>query len=462
MHASVLLLDVMRRAYMLEKYLRLITGGRDRSFTPPPGGIETLLDNPEHETRAGAKATLQRFLGRQPILDDASRIVGYELKIRSGVLSPEELTEGARQQAQNEMLVIGVIDLAFQKALGAKLTFISLSPSMLDNPLLNELPAKNIVVAICPEKTDIQELVERCRELTARGIQIALEDFEYRPELNPLLELCRYVRINTRQYDALQLSEQAVALLKMHGPTLIATQVETEEAFEAYRKLSFNLFQGYYFTCLQPAAPHRMDSNRIRVMELLNLVINRADIHALEEKVKLDAALTYRLLNYINSPANGMQKQIQSIGHAITLIGYDQLYRWLTLLMFSSGKADERSRSLLKNALVRGRFCESLGKTRLRPAELGGLFIVGIFSLLDALLNIPMGDALARLNLPKPVVDALIRREGLYAPYLQLAIACENFDQDTISRYSTDCGLDADAVNVAHVNALIWSEQIEV
>jgi EAL and modified HD-GYP domain-containing signal transduction protein len=200
----------------------------------------------------------------------------------------------------------------------------------------------------------------------------------------------------------------------------------------------------------------------MRVMELLNLVINRADIPALEEKVKLDAALSYRLLNYINSPANGMQQPIQSIGHAITLIGYDQLYRWLTLLMFTSGTADERSRALLKNALVRGRFCESLGKDRLPSGDLGGLFIVGIFSLLDALLNIPMGDALTRLNLPKPVVDALSQHKGIYAPYLQLASACENFDQDTIARYSAECGLDADTVNVAHVNALIWAEQIEV
>lgn len=447
---------------MLKKYLKLITGGRDKTPTPPPGGIETFLDDTEHDTRAGAKAALQRFLGRQPILDDTYRIVGYELKIRSGALPPEESTEAARQQAQNEMLVISVIDLAFQKALGNKLTFISLPPSMLDNPLLNELPAQNVVVAICPENTDIEKLVAQCRELTDRGIQIALEDFAYRPELNPLLALCRYVRINTRQYDALQLNEQAVALLKLHAPTLIATQVETEEAFDAYRKLSFSLFQGYYFTRLQPAAPHRIDNNRMRVMELLNLVINRADIPALEEKVKLDAALSYRLLNYINSPANGMQQPIQSIGHAITLIGYDQLYRWLTLLMFTSGTADERSRALLKNALVRGRFCESLGKSSLPPGELGGLFIVGIFSLLDALLNIPMGDALTRLNLPKPVVDALSRHEGIYAPYLQLAIACENFDQDTIARYSAECGLDADTVNVAHVNALIWAEQIEV
>jgi EAL and modified HD-GYP domain-containing signal transduction protein len=449
---------------MLKKYLRLITGNRDNAApTPPPGGIETFLDNAEHETRAGAKATMQRFLGRQPILDEDYRIVGYELKIRSGALLPDEATKTAREQIQNEMLVISVIDLAFQKALGSKLTFISISPNMLlDNPLLNELPTQNIVLAISPEKTNIERMATQCRELSARGIQIALEDFEYSPELNPLLELCRYVRINTSQYDALQLNEQAVNLMRLHAPVLVANQVETEEAFEAYRKLSFSLFQGYYFTRLQPSAPHRIDNNRVRVMELLNMVTNHAEISALEEMVKLDAALSYRLLNYINSPANGLQQKIQSIGHALVLLGYDQLYRWLTLLMFTSGKADERSRALLKNALVRGRFCESLGQSKLAPSELGGLFIVGIFSLLDALLNVPMEQALARLSLPQPVVDALVHRKGLYAPYLQLALACENFDQDTIARYSADCGLDADAVNIAHVNALVWSEQIEI
>lgn len=446
---------------MLSKYLKMIKGGRDTTPATEPAIMETLLDTPEPDNRAEAGARLQRFLGRQPVLDAAYHIVGYEFKVKSDAPLPADATADALQQVQDEMLVVSVIDLAFQQALGNKLTFISLSPAMLDNPMLEQLPAQNVVICLRPDSNHIDSLVERCQALTRRGIQIALEDVAYRPELDPLFKLCRYVRIDTSRQDALQLSEQVVAILKAHSPLLIAKQVATEEAFEAYHKLSFGMFQGVYFTRLQPNAPHRIDNNRMRVMELLNMVINRAEIRVLEDKVKLDAALSYKLLNFINSPANGMPQKIRSIGHALTLLGYDHLYRWLTLLMFTSGQPDERSRALLKNALVRARFIESLGQGKLPAAELGGLFIVGIFSQLDALLNVPMEQALTRLNLPLPVVAALIKGEGFYAPYLKLAIACENFDQETIARYSTACGLDADAVNVAHVNALIWSEQLE-
>ena len=111
---------------------------------------------------------------------------------------------------------------------------------------------------------------------------------------------------------------------------------------------------------------------------------------------------------------NGFQQPIRSIAHALVIIGYKQLYRWLTLLS-TSGKADPRSKALLQNALVRARMTELLGQKKLSPAEREGLFIVGIFSLLDVLLNVPMEQALEQLQLPAPVMAALARREGIYA-----------------------------------------------
>jgi EAL and modified HD-GYP domain-containing signal transduction protein len=111
---------------------------------------------------------------------------------------------------------------------------------------------------------------------------------------------------------------------------------------------------------------------------------------------------------------------------------------------------------------VRARFTESLGQDKLKAGERDGLFIVGIFSLLDGLLNVPMEKALAGLHLPQPVLDALLKHSGLYAPYLKLAIACEHFDQATIAASAAEIGLDADTVNLAHVNALIWSEGIDI
>lgn len=459
---------------MLEKYLKFFKGGRgacspDKDHEGPlPPAIQAadghdataILDAATQSEQGQAAKWMQRFLGRQPILDASSQIVGYELKLRKQSLPVTGETDAQRQML-DEMLVISAIDLDFQKALGNRLTFISVAPPMLDNPVINELPKQKVVVGMQLPKDVSEHLLGRCQELVAQGTLLALDDFEYRPEYEPFLRICSYVRMDTSRYDALVLGQRVGEILGKASARLIAKNVETEDAFEAYRQLSFSFFQGYYFTRLQPAAPHRLNNDRLRVMELLNMVMNHAELSELEEKVKLDPGLSYKLLSFINSPVNGLQQKIRSIGHVLTLLGYDQLYRWLTLLLFTSGKTDGRSRTLLKSALVRARFTETLGQGRFEPAERGGLFIVGIFSLLDALLNVPMDQALARLNLSQAVIDALMHRRGIYAPYLQLATACEDFDQDAIARYASACGLSADEVNVAHVNALIWGEEVD-
>ena len=450
---------------MLEKYLKFLTtpaaGHRGGTAVAPPLPAHEQLPAEDDSTEGKAMETLQRFLGRQPLLDANYRMIGYELKLRhTGASSPWSNPDTV-QQMQDEMLLISVIDLDFQRALGNKLVFISLAAATFDNPLVEQLPKQKVVVGLKLEPDADEHLLERCKALAEMGIPLALEDFEFKPEWEPFLKICRYVRIDTSRYDALALNDCVQEILGKASPQLIAKNVETDDAFHAYRRLSFDFFEGYHFTQMQPATPHRLDSSRIRVMELLNLVMNHAELSELEEKVKLDPGLSYKLLNYINSPVNGLQQKIRSIGHVLVLLGYDQLYRWLTLLLFTTGKPDARMSALLKNALVRGRFTETLGHSALPPAEHGSLFIVGIFSLLDALLNIPMKQAVARLNLPQPVVDALIHREGPYAPYLKLAIACEDFDQERIAKYAAVCGITADEVNIAHVKALIWGEEVD-
>lgn len=447
---------------MLNKYLKFLKGRRSAAEESPPearqDAVAAVATTAPDES--GQISMLQRFLGRQPVLDASGLIVGYELKLRERNL----LLDGAEVDAQllDEMLVISAIDLDFQRALGNKLTFIGVAPAMLGNPVIEQLPRHKVVVAIPLPGAFDQTLLERCQALVDQGIPIALDEFELRPEFEPFLKVCSYVRLDTARCDILALGQRVSEIRGKGQVSLVARNVETDDAFEACRKLGFDLYQGYYFTRLQPNAPHRLDSDRLRVMELLNQVMNHAELAELEATIKLDPGLTYKLLNFINAPANGLQQTIRSIGHALTLLGYDHLYRWLTLLLFASGKSSNRNRTLLKNALVRAHFTESLGRERFAPAEQGGLFIIGIFSLLDALLNVPMAQAIARLNLPQAVVDALLRRQGPYAPYLQLAIACENFDQDVIAHCAAECGLSADQVNLTHVNALIWGEGIEV
>lgn len=405
-------------------------------------------------------ASSARFITRLPLLDGDYRLVGYELRVRRD--TPLPVIPGARDldQIQDEALLTSVIDLDFVQALGHKLILLALAPAGLHSPLLEQLGAERVLLAVPPAPPD-SETGARCRELAGRGFRLVVDDpGDLQPHATPI-PAHSHVRIDAGGQDAMALAKRAARVRRLGAAGLIAANVDSLEAYEACRSLAFEFVQGYFFTQAPATASRTLHAGRLLIMELLNLVMGRAEFPRIEAKFKLDAGLSYKLLRYINSPAVGLRYPIKSIGQALVMLGHDQLYRWLTLLMFTHNPGDPRCRALLKNAVVRARLTESLGESRLAAGERGGLFIAGILSMLDALLNLPMEQAIAPLKLPQAVVDALLKDEGAYAPYLQLARACEQFDQGVIGRLCARAGLSPEAVNLAHVNALIWSETLE-
>lgn len=430
--------------------------------TVPAGNVVTsILEIETSGEKTDAIKLRQRFLGRQPILDRGQQVVGYELVLRHISERPQRRQDDSLSLLYDEMLLQCIADLHIERLLGDRLVFIALSAVSLNSPLLERLPGKGIVLMVELDAESGEEHRHRLAELVDRGYKLALDDFVFSQEMAPLLHLAHFVRIRVGRFDAIELGKQAVAVLKGASPELMANEVETEEDFEACRKLAFHFYQGHYFTRPDGTSAQRVDSDRVLVMDLLNKVMARAEISELEESFKHDAMLSYKMLRYINSAGSGVGQEIRSIAHALFILGYEQLYRWLTLLLFTSGKMDERSKAVMKNALVRARLTETLGNKKLGHPQNEGLFIVGVFSLLDALLHMPMEKILVHLHLPEPIVMALLSHQGVYAPYLELAIACEDFDQEKIQQLAERCGLDADTVNVAHVQALVWAEEVD-
>jgi EAL and modified HD-GYP domain-containing signal transduction protein len=426
------------------------------------GNVVThILDVETSGSMSDTDRMREKFIVRRPLLDRSQHIVGYEMLLRKRVYTPQQPADESLQAIYDETLVQCVADLKIDRLLQGKLAFISLSAATLEKPLLLKLPKRGVVLAVHPEPGQTGRILTRCKELKVLGYRVGLDGVGDVSQAAPFLGTVEFVRIDVSRFDAMELSRLVDQILKVATPELIANNVETDEDFDACRKLYFHYFEGYYFARLQPAAPHRIDSERARVIELLKLVRNRSEISELEQVFRRDAVLSYKLLRYINAPVNGLLQEIRSIAHALIILGYEQLYRWLTLLLFSSGSVDPRAHALLKNALVRARLTELLGWEKVTPAEREGLFIVGIFSLLDVLLNMPMERALEELHLPEPVALALTRRAGVYGSFLELAVACESADQSRIARYAKLCGLDAATVNRLHGEALVWAEEIE-
>jgi EAL and modified HD-GYP domain-containing signal transduction protein len=443
-------------------------GATGRSQLVDTGSIDTegtaftsVLDINTHGEKTATQDLHQRYLGRLPILDRGQVIVGYELLLRNKPLGEETRENEALLRMRGEMLLKSVVGLEIDKLLQDRIALVNLPTAMLDSPLVERLPQQGIVVALKVPQHVSEEVFHRVKTLRAAGYRIALDDFIPVPSAERWLEIADYICFDVARYTALDLSKLAETIQEKSKAQLMACNVKTLEDFEACRHLPFHYFQGYYFTVAKPDLGGRIENEKANVLELLNQVRKRAEISELEKIFKRDPALSYNLLRYINSPGCGMLQTIRSIAHALIILGYEQLYRWLTLLLFTAGKPDERAKALLKCALVRGRFTEILGNRKLDPKDREGAFIVGVFSLLDALLNTSLIEALKPLSLPDNVVNALLYRQGIYAPFLDLAIACEQDDQERIHELASQCGLDANDVNIAHLQALIWAEEVD-
>ncbi len=423
--------------------------------------VTHMLDIPTHGDRTNVSELLNRFLGRQTLLDRNGEIIGYEIRIKKAAPPPGE---GAQllQQMIDEMLLSSLEDLNIQKLRGDKQVFVSISPTSLYTAFLDRIDGNGIVLVFTPPDGPLETLIERCKALHACGYRFALTQLQYREALDDLMPFIDIIRIDPTLHDSMQLGELSVKI-RSHGDfQLLIDHVESEEMYIVGHKLGFDLFQGYYFAKPLSIPSKQVDSQRLHVMQLLNQTMNHAEITQLEDGFKRDPVLSYKLLRYINSPATGLMQPVRSLSHALVVLGYDQLYRWLTLLLFASGQANHRTLALMNNALVRARLTELLGSKKLKPEDKGGLFITGIFSLLDALLNMPMKTALESLNMSPPVMAALTSREGIYAPFLDLAIACEEAEEQVILTYAATSGISAEEINVAHLEAIIWAGEVEL
>lgn len=394
------------------------------------------------------------FLARQPIVDQHQDIIGYELLFRRDAAAESAgITDAMR--ADVNILENTLTNMGTAWLLGSKLAFINISLHLLKSDLIDLLPARQFVLEL-PENFPLrQETLELCRKLRDKGFRFALGHSLLTEEYRPLLNIAEYVKLEASQL-APSLLEGFAALPS--PPRVIATKVESRADFSHCKGLGISLFQGYYFAKPENLSARTLNPALMHVLDLLNKVRMNAEVKDIEQIFKLDVALSYRLLRYINSAAMHRRTEIPSIRSAITLLGYQQLYRWLTLLLVTSG--DESAPALVKTAVTRGRLTELLGQKHLNGYESDNLFIVGVFSLLDTLLDMPMDKVLEQVSLPEPICDAMLGRDGLYTPYLSLSKACEAGETWQIARLAEKLALEPEQVNVMHLDALSWTENM--
>ncbi|CAG0998913.1 Cyclic di-GMP phosphodiesterase CdgJ [Methylophilaceae bacterium] len=401
----------------------------------------------------------EAFIGRQPILDKDQAIMGYELLFRHNAEAENAVIEDDIK-ACSRVLVNTLNDMGSQWLLGDKFAFINVNEEMLMGDLIELLPPKRTVLEILRVVVPNEAVLARCKELQGHGYQISLDNPMLTSHSEPLLSCANFIKI-----DILAVGIQEAARLfqqySVLSANLVAEKVETLEEFEACQKIGFKFYQGFYFARPETLSAKVINPSYTSVLEILNMLSHDADNRQIEAGFKRDAALTFKLLRYINSVGFGLSCEIQSIGHALSILGRRQLYRWLTLLMVTAGE-NATSPALMKTSVTRGRLTELLGMSYFDKHERDNLFIVGVFSMLDAILEMPMEKVLEKVQLPDAVTEALMDRQGIYGPFLQLAEACEDADRHRIVMLADSLQYDPNKVNDCHIAALAWVEELGI
>ncbi|MBV1776990.1 EAL domain-containing protein [Burkholderiaceae bacterium DAT-1] len=400
------------------------------------------------------------FIGRQPIVNRQQQIIGYELLFRLDQHA-DSAEFSSDMQAGTTVLVNTLSDMGAEWLVGNKLAFINVAASMLESKFIELLQPQRVVIEIVESVNATPELVQRARELRAKGFGIALDDFAYSSQVAPFLEIASYAKLDIQSLGLDNVQGMSRELRKF-SMLQIAERVETRTEFRHCMDIGLDAFQGYYFAKPETLSAKVINPAYTNILNLLNMLRNNAEMIDIENALKRDVALSFKLLRYINSAGFGLSCEINSFRHAVTILGYQKLYRWLTLLLVTASPDSSSSPALMKTAITRGRLVELLGQHMLDGPDLDNLFIVGVFSLLDVMLDMPMPDILDTLLLPAAVQDALLERSGLYGPFLKLAEACEDPEMADVTDLCSLLQITPHMLNKAHVSSLQWVEELGV
>ena len=367
------------------------------------------------------------IVARQPIFDDRQKLVGFELLYRHA----EDATSarGATPTVMASTTVVqAMLGIGLERLTEGERVWINLSRDLIVERAWELLDPKAVVLEILETVEPDAEVIAAVTDAKSRGYQIALDDFEWDEKWVPLLRLVHLVKVDVQGKSVHDL-QPVVAKLKTFGVKLLAERVETDAVRAACASIGFTLFQGYFYCQPETVTKRDLSAAESSALQLLNLVRNeKTPTGQVEQAIKRDPAMTFKLLRIVNSAAMGFAG-IESIPHALRLLGRTQLERWLTLLVmasFSSGGA--RQRELFKLSLTRARLLELMSDAGDRDQR----FLVGMFSMLHVLLQAPMRDVIATLQLSESVSQALLERAGPHGPLLAGLEAYEVGDWDRV------------------------------
>ncbi len=394
-----------------------------------------------------------RYIARQPIFDRHEEVFGYELLFRDGL---ENAFHGDVDEASRATLDRSLL-MGLDVLCDGRRAFVNCTRDVLVRGLVTLLPSTTTVVEVLESVPADAEVMQACHDLKDAGYAIALDDYVADDPREKLIEFADIIKVEMR----LTTAEERAQLIRRYGPwrcRMLAEKVETHAEFAQARDQGFVYFQGYFFRRPEILSTHDVPANRLNFLRMLQEVSRpELNLPAVEKLVKAEASVCYRLLRYLNSMKFGLRNEIHSVRHALTILGERDLRRWVRLVA-TVGAGQDRSSDLVLSALVRGRFGELLAQRV--PRGDSDLFLLGLLSLIDAMLEMPMADILDRISLDQATKAVLLGQPSSLSPVFQLMLAHESGAWGEAVRLSQGLGLDPEAVATDYWAAQKWAREL--
>ncbi len=401
---------------------------------------------------------MKLYLGRQPILDLKQKTVGYELLYRSG--GERNVFDGTDPTlATSQVLYNLFLGFAPKEITGGKRAFINFNRELLTSEVLGLLDPMEVVIELLEgEKVD-DELIRQCALLRKAGFSLALDDVDLMDHSDLLFPLASIVKVDWRKTSSSEMN-RILELASKHNCTLLAEKVETAEEFQRALQLGFRYFQGYFF-----AKPVILEKREIPMAHWSWLkvfsVLQRPelDFREVADIVRKDPTLSYKLLRIVNSAYLGLKERVSSVQQAVVLLGEREIRRWLSLLLLAR-ISEKKPAELMITACVRGRLAERVAEQVGQGALAPSAFLMGVLSLLDAIMGRPLEELLADLPLDPAIPRALLEGKGPLAPFYFLVRGYEYGNDKIITKCSQRLKIAPKDLARCYIDAIQWTDQL--
>ncbi len=400
---------------------------------------------------------MDTFVARQPIFTQKEEVHAYELLFRSSLENSFGDVDG--DQASAKVLVDGVLGLGMSTLTGGKAAFINFTRDLLLKDMAFLFPKEQVVIELLEDVEPDDSVFEACVRLKLQGYCLALDDFIFDPKYDALISLADIIKVDFL-LSGPEERRRLPGLIKNKKIQFLAEKVESREEFEEALELGYTYFQGYFFSKPVVLSHKQIPSFKFSYLQLLQAVrVPNLDFSEIENIVKGDPALTSKLLRYINTAGRGLVTYIDSIKHSLTLLGRENLRRLFCLVVLSTVMED-RAQELLVQSLIRASVCESLAGHIGMGDRKFDFFLMGMFSSLDAVLGLPMDEAVTHVPLPEEAQAALLNEGGPLQAPLEVVLSYERAEWETFSSLASELGVSESLFPGMFLSSTKWAEEI--